>query len=63
MNHSEILRSCFFSKLFPVNVQNYYILEFPFLKFILGSFKVFLDMKTYSNCVKTVFLKFMQFNY
>ena len=46
MNRSEILRSCFFSKLFPVNVQNYYILEFPFLKFILGSLAAGRDVKT-----------------
>ena len=46
MNRGADLRSSFFSKLFPVNVQNYYILEFPFLKFILGSVVVFLDVKT-----------------
>ena len=35
MNRSADLSSSFFSKLFLVSVQNYYILEFPFLKFIL----------------------------
>ncbi len=32
MNRSVDLRFSFFSKLFPVSVQNYYILEFPFFK-------------------------------
>ena len=46
MNRSADLIFWFVSKLFAVNVQNYYILEFPFFKFLLGSCAIFLDVKT-----------------
>ena len=46
MNRGADLVFSLVSKLFPVNIQNYYILEFPFFKFVLGWFPIFLDVKT-----------------
>jgi len=46
MNRSADLIFWFVSKLFAVNVQNYYILVFPFFKFLLGSSPIFRDVKT-----------------
>ena len=49
MNRSVDLRLSFVSKLFPVSIQNYYILEFPFFKFVLGPVR---DFSRRENIIK-----------